>query len=303
MRHRHPVRRRHSHLNLAASLACSLGLLAVAGCSGPKGTYVTPAELAAMESGSMGASAAQGGANTAGPSPSEALQKRRDDLDLRQLQLDRRRQDHAAALTELARKQARTTLEQTAAVNSEEHEARRANWDLGNAKRDLDYFLTVERERRLKQDALEVRASLDGLLEAREELAQLEMMYSGADLGDATAEIVLNRGRRRLERAEESHRLREIRSAELQKIVLPREAERLELEFNSKTLTKESVRVAAEKARSQRESALAELSAGALKLERDLEDIEREARLQLQDRQRWERDYATELGQPAGQAP
>ncbi len=61
--------------------------------------------------------------------------------------------------------------------------------------------------------------------------------------------------------------------------------------------------MAAEKARSQRESALAELAAGALKLERDLEDIEREARLQMQDRQRWEREYATELGQPAGQAP
>src|SRR6185295_1658408 len=91
------------------------------------------------------------------------------------------------------------------------------------AAEDLDHFTKVEQARRLADDALDMARSQDGLLETREELAQLEMMYSGGNLGDATAEIVLNRTRRRLQRAEEGHRLRTERSGELKTITLPRE--------------------------------------------------------------------------------
>jgi hypothetical protein len=122
-----------------------------------------------------------------------------------------------------------------------------------------------------------VQSSSDRLLETREELAQLEMMYGESGLGDATAEIVLNRTRRRLTRAEESHRLREERSAELVTITIPREIEKLEMAVRAAQVELENARRKVERGQLDRAAALAKIEKEQIGLDREEEDIAREA--------------------------
>ena len=148
---------------------------------------------------------------------------------------------------------------------------------------------------RLAEDALGLQGSWDGLLETREELAQLEMMYKDSALGDATAEITLNRTKRRLQRAEEGHRLREKRSEDLKTLTLPRDEERLRLEVKAKTVALESARRSVEKGRMARAEALRGLDVEAGKLEREAADIERDEGLLQADRGRWDKKATASL--------
>ena len=102
-----------------------------------------------------------------------------------------------------------------------------AERDLAHARQDRLHFEEVESERRLREEALRLQEAQDDLLAVREELAQLELLYADAS-DDAAAELVLQRTRRNLARAEERHRLAQERHDDLRAIVLPRElAERV----------------------------------------------------------------------------
>lgn len=61
---------------------------------------------------------------------------------------------------------------------------------------------------RIQQAQLDLVQAEDRATEAREEFEQLEKMYAEDDFADGTKEIVLERGRRRLERSQEDLRLR-----------------------------------------------------------------------------------------------
>jgi len=299
----------------SSRLLCSAVLLATA-CSSPQGNYITGAELKERERAAAELPPATPGANVAlaaalsgrdrsGLSPERQAQ--RDGFDGRAIALSRRREDHARALAELEQRRARTAIEQASALAGEEVAFRQAERDQRLAAEDVVHFNEVEEPRRLAESALELRGSADGLLETREELAQLEMMYKESDLGDATAEIVLSRTRRRLQRAEEGHQLREQRAAELKTITLPREREKLALELAAKTVALENARRAAEQGRMQREQVLRDLDFDARKQVRELEDIARDELLLTREIERWERqmalDNAAAALPAAGEAP
>ncbi len=294
-------------------LLCTVALCAAA-CTSPKGTYITGAELSQRERASDSALATSGnesGANVAlaaalsgrdrsGLSPERQAQ--RDAFDGRAIALSRRREDHARSLAELELRRARAAVEQASAIAGEEMAVAQAERDQRVAAEDVRHFDEVEQARRLAESELELRGSADGLLETREELAQLEMMYKDSDLGDATAEIVLSRTRRRLQRAEDGHHLREQRAAELATITLPRERERLALELAAKTVALENSKRAAEQGRMQRDQALRDFEFDARKQVRELDDIARDELLLNREIDRWERQLAVDSAAAASAA-
>jgi len=293
-------------------LAFTLALAAAAGCTGPSGTYVTPSELdqraraggAATAAGGEGAPSARAvaAANQDRNGLSPEQQAKKDGFEGRTISLHRRAEDRTRSASELDQRRARVQLEQASAIASETLSLQNAEREHRLATEDLKHFIDVELPRRLAENALEMRGSADNLLETREELAQLEMMYSESDLGDATAEIVLSRTRRRLQRAEDGHKLREERSAELKTITLPREQERLAQELSAKTVTLDNVRRAAEVGALARAAALRDLDFEVRKLAREQDDIARDEMLLAAETARWERDVSADnaAGAPAG---
>lgn len=282
----------------------SLPLVLLA-CTSPGGTRVTPAEYERIEAPRPPPVTAR---ETATPAVldkplTDELVKEEQALDERSIELDRRREDFARDGAELERKRHRVAIEHEGAEASEALELERALRDHEKAGDDLTHLAEVEHPRRLEEDALGLRSSWDGLLEVREELAQLEMMYEAPALGDATAEIVLNRTKRRLERMEAGHTLREQRSAELKERTLPREMADAELELRAKTVALEDARRKLELGRLGREAALRDLEQEARELEREEQDIEREAGLLEADRERWDRKVAKHRAAPTGLGP
>jgi hypothetical protein len=262
------------------------GLLILTACSSPAGERVSSADLARLEA--QERQTASASAESAAKK-AEELRKERLGLDKREEQLARRREDHARNQEELESKRERNALDHASAEASEAIDLEKAERELRLAQEDLQHFVDVEMPRRLAEDALGLRGSYDNLLETREELAQLEMMYGESTLGDATEEIVLNRSRRRLERAEESYRLREERSLEVRERSLPREREKLELEVRVKSVALQNVQRKLEKNRLARAADLRGLDVEALKLERELRDMDRDAELLALDVQQWQR--------------
>jgi len=289
------------------------GLVLCAACASPDGERIPAADYQRSQQEAAAAAAlslpraepAPGKSAGAGSGPAaltDELVTEKNGLDKRVIDLGRRREDLARQRSELEQKRQRTALEQQSAQADEALSLERAEIEARNATQDLAHFLAEEQPNRLAEDALGVQASWDGLLETREELAQLEMMYKDSALGDATAEITLNRTKRRLQRAEESHRLREKRSEDLKTLTLPREEERLRLEVKAKTVALESAQRAVEKGKLTRADSLHQLDVESAKLEREAADIERDDKLLEADRSKWDKK-ATVAQAPKREGP
>jgi hypothetical protein len=294
-------------------------LVSLAACATPHGTTVTPAELhaqemqeaqaraAASEAGGGQPAAAPTGAAPGASAPRDPLAgrsalteeqaKKRDDLDNRRTALARRREDQTRATFELDQRRKRTELDQQAAAAQEAVSLDAADREHRIAAEDLARFRAVDKPHRLAQDALSVQTSADGLLEADEELQQLKMMYSDSQLGDATAEIVLNRSERRLKRAQEGHRLRLEDSDELKNVTLPRDEEAKVQAEKAKAVALDNVKRADDKSKMEREAALRDLDFEARKLERETADITRDQASLDRDLQNFSRDVGNPVPQ------
>jgi hypothetical protein len=106
--------------------------------------------------------------------------------------------------------------------------------ELEIGKAELAQFEESDAPNRLARSKLELARRRDALAEQQEELAQLEMMYEQQDLADKTREIVLQRGKRRVERAQEELAISERDAAALESRTLPRERAKLALEIEIK---------------------------------------------------------------------
>lgn len=280
-------------------------LVMVAACGSPKGTYLSPDELAAREGRSAapvsmadmppGAAARE----PSRPSSPERVGTTSDDyvtkkrgFDTRQREITRRREDLSVDRADHADRVARTRLEHQSAQAKEALARARAQHAVNNASAELADFREVVRERRLRQDALELTAAHDRLLETREELAQLELMYGDDELGDATAEIVLQRTRRRLARAEEQHRLTQMQSAELRERTLPREEQDLVVALEAAEVELANADRAAAAGEHARAVERRELDRKALALDREESDIHREEQELQGDLRRWEQSLS-----------
>lgn len=283
--------------------------LLLAGCASPSGTVITPAQLRMQEmeqarqqqamapagQNAPGAPGAPAGGAAANPLAPRAVltddqNKKRDELDQRRTALQRRKDDQARDAFELDQRRKRTELDQQAAAAQEAVTLANADREHRLAAEDLARFRTLDKPHRLAADALDVQLSSDGLLDAKEELTQLQMMYSDSQLGDATAEIVLNRSRRRLERAEERHRLRLEDSDQLKNVALPRDEDALVQAEHAKAVALDNAHRAADKARLERDAALRDLDFDSKKLEREAADITRDQAILDRDVSSWSRD-------------
>ncbi len=266
-----------------------LVLLPCAGCVGPEGRAITAAEYADMEreAGQASRSAAMQ-VDRAAVDDQVALAERADGLHREGLEL-------AFDQAELMQKRERLALSESAGQIARELTLAQARERLTTARAERLFFTEVERSLLLGQDALSLLSAENSLLEMREELAQLELMY-GSDPADATAEIVVARTRRRVARSEERLRLAGMSSRKLKEIDLPKRMHDGALALQDAEAAVASAenaialgvidRESAERGLDH-EAALLELAAKALK--------RREQRLE-EDQRSWERGESGGLG-------
>ena len=143
-------------------------------------------------------------------------------------------------------------------------------------QRKFKTFLEKSRPERLNRAELGLQMQQDGAREAGEELAQLEMMYKEDQFADKTKEIVLERGRRRLERARRSLEIETGASELLKGETLPLEQLEQEIAIRDK-------QIAMERAVRDFEASMIDLKLGVmageteiLRLEDELEDAHRD---------------------------
>ncbi len=107
--------------------------------------------------------------------------------------------------------------------------------ELELARGELSQFDESDATNQLARSKLELTRRRDSLTEQQEELAQLEMLYEKQDLADKTREIVLQRGQRRVARAQDELAIGEREAVALETKSLPRQRARLALELEAKT--------------------------------------------------------------------
>jgi hypothetical protein len=119
---------------------------------------------------------------------------------------------------------------------------KRAEEELQLSRDALAQFERVDSKTRIEQARLNMKRMEDGLAEAEEELQQLEFMYQDQDLADKTKEIVLRRGKRRVERSKAQMAIEKQNLETLETKTLPLESKRLKMDLESKELALEAVR-------------------------------------------------------------
>lgn len=111
------------------------------------------------------------------------------------------------------------------AIAGFEHEVRvtDARFELENARAEQDVFETHRQQSEIAAAELDLAHRRDEAQDAEEEMEQLAQMYGENELADRTAEIVLRRARRGLERAREELRIAEEAHRHLLQTGMPRE--------------------------------------------------------------------------------
>jgi hypothetical protein len=272
---------RPSLLLLVALLACA--------CSGPPGQRVTAAEYAEIERRQAAAAAADASKVDRG-----SLDERTA-LDDRAAKLVRERAEADFEEAELESRRERMLIAHTGDSSDEALALQQAAERVITARAVQLFFTAVEQSLLTAEDALGTRRAEDSLLETREELAQLELMY-GPDPTEATAEIVVARTRRRVVNAEERLRLSGLRSRRLTEVELPKRLHELILELQSAEARVGAATRALALGKMDREAELREQQHDGFLLQLRIDDIaRRELRLE-EDVRSWERDASSSPG-------
>jgi len=254
---------------LCLTIGLTSSLLIVCGCAGvfetkrqqaPKARPSQHAELAAP-------------AETAKAESDQEPAEKKDDEDPK-LKRARLVRDLAIAKEKLAKAGLALTHQQ--ADDQAELAQKAAEHKLAMTK--LQDFEAHDAPQQLEEARLQLLRSEDWLKDAEEELAQLEMMYAEEDLADKTREIVLERGRRRLERARRDVALSHITLANLEEHSLPREAVDLRSQMTEKARLLENLQRAIEAHRLEKQIALMEAEAEVTRLEEEITKLDEKAK-------------------------
>jgi hypothetical protein len=135
--------------------------------------------------------------------------------------------------------QAHSEVEQAVALAKAERE-------LNLETQRLHIFMERTAPERIEQAKLGLVRAEDRVKENEEELRQLEMMYAEEDFADQTKEIVLERGRRRLQRSQRDLELRRESLATLTERTIPLETAEHESKVENKARDLEKARRTAE---------------------------------------------------------
>src|SRR5262249_44700663 len=152
-------------------------------------------------------------------------------------------------------KVARARMEVEAARTSSAAALAKAQAELALAEEARKRFVEIEAPLKEARSQLDLQEAQDSLADNREELDQLEMMYKEDDHADKTKEIVLRRGKRRLERAEQRFHLQE-RERDSLPGELAQSRTKLELAVTEKKVELERVQRAAESEALDKDTAL-----------------------------------------------
>jgi hypothetical protein len=154
----------------------------------------------------------------------------------------------------------------------------KATTELELATAKLALFEEAESVERIEKAKLDLQEAKDSLEDAREELAQLEMMYGEEDLADKTREIVLRRGQRRLARAADRLELREREMRTLETGTIPQERAKLALERDEKARALEAAQRSAEASLLEKHLAVAQAENEATRLRDEIASLETTAK-------------------------
>ncbi len=151
------------------------------------------------------------------------------------------------------------------------------------ADADRELALEADRQRiftersapnRIERARLDLMRAQDRTKEAEEELRQLEMMYAEEDFADQTKEIVLERGRRRLERSHSDLELRREELTTLTDRTIQLEIAEHELRVEQKTRVRDKEARAAESSTLDKHIAAMAAEAEVSRLEAELTALE-----------------------------
>lgn len=206
-----------------------------------------PAVLAGCSAAHSKSPAARNDGATA-PAKTEEPKKSDDDTtadELADTRLDRAKLDRDLAI-------AREKVAQTELAGQQQQAASRdalarAEKAVEISTNKLRFLETQDAPARLEQARLGFQGAQDGVQESREELTQLEEMYKETELADKTREIVIQRAKRRLARAEWylKNEQKSLELLEKERIPLEIADARKQLDVDSKALAEEQRKAAA----------------------------------------------------------
>ena len=148
-----------------------------------------------------------------------------------------------------------------------------AEGELELEQRRLAAFRDRSAPSRIEWSRLGLLRAEDRVKEAEEELTQLKLMYAEEDFADQTKEIVLERGRRRLERSRRDLELRTEDHAILTDETIPTEQREHELNVEKKTEALHKIRRDAEASALDNQIQITSAEAEVARLEAEIEAL------------------------------
>lgn len=227
-----------------------LALIAVASCATPMTNSQTAGEADKPVAADAKADKGKDDAKAA-EAKADELRKKQRELDYAKLQLEITRLDVAA--DERGAK--------TAVDNAER--------DLANAKLERDNFMNTVKPLEIADHTLSLDRSKQYVTESEQELKELETMYSKEEFAGTTKELVLTRGRNRLDMAKRDLDLSKKRNDQMTAFEHPKRERDL-------TVAVERATQAASEAHAKLDKGTLEHKLTLLKAEHGIEDLQRE---------------------------
>lgn len=150
----------------------------------------------------------------------------------------------------------------------------KAEQDLDIATTKLEHHEQYTAPNRLARGQLDQRYAEDRYEESQEEMTQLELMYAEEDFADKTKEIVLQRGRRRLERSRTNLDIRSKDFLFLQNHSLPLQHKELQFKFEQAKLLLDKTQRDARAGELDKQIAILTADAAVAKLEFELQVLD-----------------------------
>lgn len=133
----------------------------------------------------------------------------------------------------------------------------------------------IDSARRVEEAELSVRRAEDAVDDAKDELEQLEALYKGNELADATKEIILKRGRRNLERGRKEADLQKLKLRTLKEHDLPADLLKLQTEASQRKAELERETRSAANQMDQKRIAVLKARIDLAKAREELSDLEK----------------------------
>jgi len=171
-------------------------------------------------------------------------------------------------------KHAKSSLAAEYAEIANQDKIAKAEQDLDIATTKLQHHEQYTAPNRLARGQLDQRQAEDRYKESQEEMEQLELMYAEEDFAEKTKEIVLQRGRRRLERSRTNLDIRSKTFLFLQNHSLPLEHKELQFKLEQAGLLRDKTRRDAKASELDKQIAILTAEAEVAKLDFELQVLD-----------------------------